>query len=202
MRVARLIYIPERDHTFPATSPERPFRSFSVAGVSIAAYCASRLREAGFEAVFNPEAAVTESAAEVVEVSMHDFSPEAAAWLASCGTGEVRNEEGRLLARKGPGNGLSRVFSGREAAVERLVYPWDLLDWQKRVMEGMEGDDFSGRPGVYVLGSLRVGKGTVVMPGVVVEGSAWVGDGCRLGPNCHLRGYVSMGNGCVAGQGV
>ena len=202
MRVARLSYIPERDHTFPATSPERPFRGFSVAGVSVAAYCASRLREAGFEAVFNPEAAVTESAAEVVEVSMHDFSPEAAAWLASCGTGEVRNEEGRLLARKGPGNGLSRVFSGREAAVERLVYPWDLLDWQKRVMEGMEGDDFSGRPGVYVLGSLRVGKGTVVMPGVVVEGSAWVGDGCRLGPNCHLRGYVSMGNGCVAGQGV
>lgn len=107
-----MIYIPERDHTFPATSPERPFRSFSVAGVSIAAYCASRLREAGFEAVFNPEAAVTESAAEVVEVSMHDFSPEAAAWLASCGTGEVRNEEGRLLARKGPGNGLSRVFPG------------------------------------------------------------------------------------------
>lgn len=75
MRVARLIYIPERDHTFPATSPERPFRGFSVAGVSVAAYCASRLREAGFEAVFNPEAAVTESAAEVVEVSMHDFSP-------------------------------------------------------------------------------------------------------------------------------
>ena len=52
MRVARLIYIPERDHTFPATSPERPFRGFSVAGVSVAAYCASRLREAGFEAGF------------------------------------------------------------------------------------------------------------------------------------------------------
>ena len=93
MRVARLIYIPERDHTFPATSPERPFRGFSVAGVSIAAYCASRLREAGFEAVFNPEAAVTESAAEVVEVSMHDFSPETAAWLGFLGDGGGRDED-------------------------------------------------------------------------------------------------------------
>lgn len=202
MRVARLIYIPERDLTFPATSPERPFHGFSVAGVSIAAYCASRLREAGFEAVFDPGTAVPEGTGEVIEVSMHDFSPQAAAWLASCGEGEARSGEGRLLARKGPGNGLKRVFTPQEAPAERLVYPWDLLAWQERVMEGMEGESFSAREGVHVLGALRVGKGTVVMPGVVVEGAVWVGDGCRIGPNCHLRGYVSIGNGCVAGQGV
>ncbi|MCC8148481.1 hypothetical protein [Akkermansia sp.] len=204
MRVARLIYIPERDLTFPATSPERPFHGFSVAGTSIAAYCSSRLREAGFEAVFGPEEPVPGEAEEITEVSMHDFSPQAAAWLASCEEkeGEVRNGEGHLLARKGQGRGRAPVFLQREAPVERLVYPWDLLAWQEKVMEGMEGDDFSGREGVHILGTLRVGRGTVVMPGVVVEGSVWVGDGCRIGPNCHLRGYVSMGNGCVAGQGV
>lgn len=204
MKVARLIYIPGRDFTYPATGPERPFHGFSVAGVSIAAYCASRLREAGFEAVFGPEAAVPGETGEIIEVSMHDFSPQAAAWLAFCGEGEgeVRSGEGHLLVRKGRGSGEIRVFTRPEAPVERFVYPWDLLAWQERVMEGMEGDDFSRREDVHVLGVLRAGKGTVVMPGVVVEGTVWAGDGCRIGPNCHLRGYVSMGNGCVAGQGV
>lgn len=55
---------------------------------------------------------------------------------------------------------------------------------------------------VYVMGTLRVGEGTVIMPGVVVEGAVWAGDGCRIGPNCYLRGCVSLGNGCVVGQGV
>lgn len=203
MKVARLIYIPERDLTFPATSPERSFHAFSVAGTSIAAYCASRLREEGFEAVFGPESAVPEEIGEIVEVSMHDFSPQAAAWLASCGReGEVRSEGGQLLARKGQGSGLKSVFMRREGLVERFVYPWDLLEWQEKVMEEMRGSDFSVQEGVHVMGALRVGKGTVVMPGVVVEGAVWVGEGCRIGPNCHLRGCVSMGNGCVAGQGV
>lgn len=203
MKAARLIYIPERDLTFPATGPEGAFHRFSVAGMSIAAYCAVRLREAGFETVFGPGAAVPEESGEIMEVSMHDFSPGAAVWLASCGEkGEARSEEGHLLVRKGRERKLVRVFTRREAMVERLVYPWDLLDWQERVMAGMEGEDFSGRPGVFVMGRLRVGQGTVVMPGVVVEGCVWAGDGCRIGPNCHLRGYVSLGNGCIVGQGV
>jgi len=204
MRVARLTYIPERDLTFPATGSERPFHSFSAAGVSIAAYCASRLREAGFEEVFAPGVSVPEENGEIVEVSMHDFCPEAAIWLASCGEGEgvARNGEGHLLARKGREGGLERVFTRREANMERIVYPWDLLDWQERVMEGMEGGDFSEREGIYIMGALRVGRGSVVMPGVVVEGAVWAGENCRIGPNCHLRGYVSLGNGCVVGQGV
>ena len=105
VKVARLIYIPERDHTFPATSPEGPFHGFSVAGVNIAAYCAARLREMGFEAVFDPGTPVSEEKGEIIEVSMHDFSPEAAIWLASCRAGEARSEEGHLLARKGGENG-------------------------------------------------------------------------------------------------
>ena len=82
-----MIYIPERDHTFPATSPEGPFHGFSVAGVNIAAYCAARLREMGFEAVFDPGTAVSEEKGEIIEVSMHDFSPEAAIWRAACRAG-------------------------------------------------------------------------------------------------------------------
>ena len=99
MKAARLIYIPERDHTFPATSPERPFYGFSVAGMNIAAYCASRLREVGFEAVFDPGTPVSEEKGEIIEVSMHDFSPEAAIWLAFCGAGEARSEEGNFTPK-------------------------------------------------------------------------------------------------------
>ena len=67
-----MIYIPERDHTFPATSPERPFYGFSVAGMNIAAYCASRLREVGFEAVFDPGTPVSEEKGEIIERGSHD----------------------------------------------------------------------------------------------------------------------------------
>ena len=86
--------------------------------------------------------------------------------------------------------------------MERLVYPWDLLDWQERVMRGMEGDGGFIKDGAHVMGTLRLGRDSAVLPGVVVEGCVWVGDGCRVGPNCYLRGYVSLGDGCVVGQGV
>lgn len=204
MRTARLIDIPERDLTFPATGPQRSFHRFSVAGTSTAAYCAARLRETGFEAVFGPETPERPEAGEAVEVSMRDFSPEAAAWLASCGEGEaeVRSADGHLLARKGRKNGLRRMMVPEGVAVERLVYPWDLLAWQERVMKSMEGNAAGAESGAHVKGTLRLGRDSVVLPGVVVDGFVWVGDGCRIGPNCYLRGCVSFGNGCVAGQGV
>ena len=203
MRIARLIYIPERDLTFPATGPERPFHAFSVAGTSIGAYCALQLREAGFEAVLGPEEEERGSGDGAVEVSMHDFSPEAAVWLADYGPGEceLRNAEGCFLAGKGA-PGVRRSSLKRDMAVERLVYPWDLLDWQERVMRGMEGDGGFIKDGAHVMGTLRLGRDSAVLPGVVVEGCVWVGDGCRVGPNCYLRGYVSLGDRCVVGQGV
>lgn len=203
MRIARLIYIPGRDLTFPATGPERPFHTFSVAGTSIEAYCASRLREAGFEAVLGPEEEECWGGDGAVEVSMHDFSPEAAVWLADYGPGEceLRNAEGCFLAGKGA-PGVRWSSWERDMAVERLVYPWDLLDWQGRVMKGMKGNAGSGKDGVHILGNLRLGKDSIVLPGVVVEGCAWVGNGCRIGPNCYLRGCVSLGDGCIVGQGV
>lgn len=204
MEIARLIYLPGRDLTFPATGPERPFCAFSVAGTSIGAYCSARLLEAGFKAVFGPEEDMAAAPENVVEVSMHDFSPETAFRLACRGEGktEVRSREGYLLARKGGEAAAENVFVERKASVERLVYPWDLLAWQERVMKVMEGGGVPAGDGVHVSGAFRTGHGSVVMPGVVVEGSIWIGDGCRIGPNCHLRGYVSIGNGCVVGQGV
>ncbi|MFR9123551.1 MAG: DapH/DapD/GlmU-related protein [Akkermansia sp.] len=174
-----------------------------MAGTSIGAYCALQLREAGFEAVLGPEEEERGSGDGAVEVSMHDFSPEAAVWLADYGLGEceLRNAEGCFLAGKGA-PGVRRSSLKRDMAVERLVYPWDLLDWQERVMRGMEGDGGFIKDGAHVMGTLRLGRDSAVLPGVVVEGCVWVGDGCRVGPNCYLRGYVSLGDRCVVGQGV
>ena len=39
----------------------------------------------GFDEVFDPGTPVSEEKGEIIEVSMHDFSPEAAIWLAFCG---------------------------------------------------------------------------------------------------------------------
>ncbi len=62
--------------------------------MNIAAYCASRLREVGFEAVFDPGTPVSEEKGEIIEVSMHDFSPEAAIWLAFAGQGKQGVKKG------------------------------------------------------------------------------------------------------------
>ena len=105
-------------------------------------------------------------------------------WLADYGLGEceLRNAEGCFLAGKGA-PGVRRSSLKRDMAVERLVYPWDLLDWQERVMRGMEGDGGFIKDGAHVMGTLRLGRDSAVLPGVVVEGCVWVGDGCRVGPN-------------------
>ena len=199
MRIARLIYIPERDLTFPATGPERPFHAFSVAGTSIEAYCASRLREAGFEAVLGPEEEECGDGDGVVEVSMHDFSPEAAVWLADYGPGEceLRTAEVCFLAGKGA-PGVRRSSWERDMAVERLVYPWDLLDWQGRVIKGMKGNAGSGKDGVHVLGMLRLGKDSIVLPGVVVEGCAGVANVGVVG----VGGLAGELKNCIVGNGT
>lgn len=205
MRSARLIYIPENDRSFPATGPERPLYAFSVAGTSIGAYCMNKLRLAGFNAVFDPEEGFV-GVGEEMEISMQDFSVEIAMALAACERKhiEFRNTEGRLLGRKGNSKEGCSVEIVEGLEVERFIYPWDLLDWQERVMKEMKGteDPSCISPGVHVSGVLHLGDGSVLLPGVVTEGSIWVGKGCKIGPNCYLRGLVSIGDGSVVGQGV
>ncbi len=218
MKTASLIYIPERDCVFPAEGSERAFLTFSVAGVTPVSYCVQKLLEAGFEAVFVPESEEVATSEGVVEVSMHDFCPQAALWLAeSREAQEVRTADGMLLARRrddGSGNvsdvrsvdglsvGQGSITAPDDWAIERFVYPWDILDWQERLMSPMTENILPAGCEAHVFGSMQVGENTVVMPGVVVEGVAHVGRGCKIGPNCYLRGYVSIGDNCVVGQGV
>lgn len=60
-------------------SPERLLHSFSLAGMNHTVYNAFRLREDGFETVFDPGVPVYETAGEVIKVFMHDF----------CGSGHM-----------------------------------------------------------------------------------------------------------------
>ncbi len=200
MKTARLIYRPEIDFTFAAMGAEGALLRFSVAGVSVIAYCAKKLREAGFEAIFSPG---DEAEAGAVEVSLHDFSPQAAVLAAQSEDAvELRTPEGRMLARRVSPAGQGRVVCCADVNVERFIYPWDILDWQQRVMKELSGNNLPDDCGAHVFGSMQVGEGTTVMPGVVVEGVARIGKNCKIGPNCYLRGCVCVGDNCVVGQGV
>ncbi len=203
MKTARLIYISERDFIFPAEGSEEAFLTFSVAGLTLVAYCRQKLLEAGFDAVLVPGSDETGTEEATVEVSLHDFCPQAALWAAeSAEVAEIRTAEGFLLARRLSGAGQGSMTARPDWPVERFVYPWDILNWQDRLMSPMTGNILPTGCEAHVFGSMQVGENTVVMPGVVVEGVARIGKGCKIGPNCYLRGHVSIGDNCVVGQGV
>lgn len=93
----------------------------------------------------------------------------------------------------------------REALrVHRLVHPWDLLDWNERVLERLHPcrDGSMVSPGAFLSGTIHMGSGCEILPGVVMDGYISIGDRCRIGPNCYIRGHVSIGNDCRIGQGV
>lgn len=82
-------------------------------------------------------------------------------------------------------------------------YPWELLNIQERIMEGLE-EEISGdvHPAAVIEGTLRLGKGSRILPGVFIEGKVDIGEGCKIGPNCYIRGSTAIGDGCHIGQSV
>ncbi len=97
---------------------------------------------------------------------------------------------------------------GREVretnCIRRLVYPWDLLDWNDAMLNSLQSSyaDCTISPCSSIMGTLHMLPGCEILPGVVIEGSVSLGRNSRIGPNCYLRGNVSIGDNCRIGQGV
>ena len=62
--------------------------------------------------------------------------------------------------------------------------PWDMLDVNKRLLEGLSS----------------AGEGTLIKPGVVIEGNVVIGNNCVIGPNAYIRGSTSIGDNCHIGH--
>lgn len=84
-----------------------------------------------------------------------------------------------------------------------VARPWDLLEANRILMEGLETDvqgEVSDR--ATLIGSVRVGKGSQVLPGSYIVGPAIIGERCEIGPNAYIRPSTSVGDGCKVGNAV
>lgn len=81
--------------------------------------------------------------------------------------------------------------------------PWNILDANELLSENLS-DDIKGtvEDGVFVKGTLILGKGSVVRSGTYIEGTCIVGDNCSLGPHAYIRGFTAIGDDCHIGHSV
>lgn len=84
-----------------------------------------------------------------------------------------------------------------------VTYPWDLLEANRRLLDGMEREVHGTvEPGAVLRGPVEVGAGTRVRRGAYIEGPVLIGRDCDIGPNCYLRPSTSIGDGCRVGHAV
>ena len=83
-----------------------------------------------------------------------------------------------------------------------LGKPWDLLDANKLLMDGLEGlNDGEIEEHVTIKGPVRIGKGSVIKSGSYIVGPVIIGQECDIGPNCLIRASTHIGNRCKVGNG-
>jgi len=76
-----------------------------------------------------------------------------------------------------------------------VVYPWDLLDLNARVLsEGGEATAGTLESGVHIRGNVQIGEGSVIRSGTYIEGPVRIGRGCDIGPNVCILPSVSIGD--------
>ncbi|MCY3411485.1 MAG: NTP transferase domain-containing protein [Candidatus Heimdallarchaeota archaeon] len=82
-------------------------------------------------------------------------------------------------------------------------HPWQILDANEYFMDQFQ-HTFENlgtvEEGVYVLGSLHVGKGARVRSGVYIEGPVFIDEGADVGPNCYIRSRTYIGRNARVGN--
>jgi len=84
-----------------------------------------------------------------------------------------------------------------------VARPWDLLEANRILMEGLENDiqgEVSDK--ATLVGNVQIGKDTHVLPGSYIVGPTIIGEGCEIGPNAYIRPSTSVGDGCKVGNAV
>ncbi|AKB84537.1 bifunctional sugar-1-phosphate nucleotidylyltransferase/acetyltransferase [Methanococcoides methylutens] len=81
--------------------------------------------------------------------------------------------------------------------------PWDLLDANKVLLEGLK-PDIAGlvEPNATLIGDVSVGEGTLIRNGAYIIGPVVIGKDCDIGPNCFIRPSTTIGNEVHIGNAV
>jgi glucose-1-phosphate thymidylyltransferase len=76
-----------------------------------------------------------------------------------------------------------------------VVFPWDLLDLNARVLPDVRTVKAGTiEEGVRVAGPVSIGDGTVVRSGSYIKGPVAIGEGCEIGPNVVIYPTTSIGD--------
>lgn len=79
--------------------------------------------------------------------------------------------------------------------------PWDLLEANARILEGMKPEVLGSiEESAHLLGLVYVGKDARIRSGSYIEGPTYIGEGCDIGPNCYVRPYTSIGRNIRIGN--
>ncbi len=81
--------------------------------------------------------------------------------------------------------------------------PWDLLDMQAAIMEGMAPQiDGEVSNQAELIGPVHVAAGAEVLGATRIEGPVWIGPGAKVGPHSYIRGSTAIGAHCHVGASV
>ena len=76
-----------------------------------------------------------------------------------------------------------------------VVFPWDLLDLNARVLPDAPVQKAGTiEDGVKISGAVSIGDGTVIRSGSYIKGPAAIGEGCEIGPNVVIFPSTSIGD--------
>jgi len=79
--------------------------------------------------------------------------------------------------------------------------PWDLLDANLSLMSALSSAcEGVVEEGVYLQGTVIIGKGSIVKSGTYIEGPCVIGRNSRIGPHAYIRGATSIGDDCHIGH--
>lgn len=80
--------------------------------------------------------------------------------------------------------------------------PWDLLDMQAALMDGMDGQDIRGDVSKHteIEGPVVIEEGARVTGATRIEGPVIIQRGATIGPNAYLRPNTVIGAGCHIGN--
>jgi UDP-N-acetylglucosamine diphosphorylase/glucosamine-1-phosphate N-acetyltransferase len=78
------------------------------------------------------------------------------------------------------------------------VYPWDLLQMNRRLLETVDGRVAGtvGR-GAVINGLVQVGNGSTIGPHTVIQGPVTIGEECEIGPQCCIMPGTSINDRVV-----
>ena len=75
--------------------------------------------------------------------------------------------------------------------------PEDILEANHLILDRIkEHNEGRIEDGASAIGSVRIGKGSVVFGMSVVRGPAIIGENCKIGPSAYIGSYAAIGDRC------